>query len=108
MANARHDFEALPSSQEVSENRLPQQLPQAHTNADGISPESNDADGDIAHQPHYLYDGAPPEGVIGLARGDQDMDADHVPLTREIDDFSQGFNSALQDIQDDDSTPPQL
>lgn len=106
MANARHNFEALPSSHEVSEAGEPQQLPQAHTNADGIGPESSYADAGTARQPHYLYDGAPPEGVMGIGDGDQGVDHDRVPLTREIDDFSQGFNSALQGIQDDDSTQP--
>ncbi|POR35603.1 Uncharacterized protein TPAR_04201 [Tolypocladium paradoxum] len=106
MADARHNFEALPSSHEVSEAGLPQHVPPAHTNSDSISPESSDGDVGTARQPHYLYDGAPPEGYMGIRRGDQDVDPDRVPLTREIDDFSQGFNSALQGIQEDDSTQP--
>ncbi|PNY28332.1 Uncharacterized protein TCAP_01740, partial [Tolypocladium capitatum] len=105
MAGARYNFEALPSSHDVSEAGLPQHLPRAHTNADGVSFESGD-DGDVgtARQPHHLYDGTPSDGVVGVWGGGQDVDPDRVPLTREIDDFSQGFNSALQGIQDDDST----
>ncbi|KND93202.1 hypothetical protein TOPH_02452, partial [Tolypocladium ophioglossoides CBS 100239] len=106
MADARHNFEALPSSHEVSESRLPQHLPRAYTNADGISLESSDGDVGTARQSHHVYDGAPPEGAMRTRGGDLDVDPDRVPLTREIDDFSQGFNSALQGIQDDDSTQP--
>ncbi|KAJ6447144.1 transmembrane alpha-helix domain-containing protein [Purpureocillium lavendulum] len=101
MAAAHRDFEALPSSHEASERDLPLQVP--HRNVDGVSPESADGDVGTAYPHDYLRDGVPPEGVMSSRGHDYGLEQDRVPLTREIDDFSHGFNSALENIQEDDS-----
>ncbi|UNI13414.1 hypothetical protein JDV02_000162 [Purpureocillium takamizusanense] len=110
MADVHRDFEALPSSHEASERDLPLQVPPAHRNGDGVSPDSSDGDVGMAYHHHnYLQDGVPPEGITVGRGADYALDYDQVPLTREIDDFSHGFNSALENIQEDDSpTQPNM
>lgn len=78
----------------------------AHGNATNIDNGPYD-EGAVPYQPSYPYGygpGSTAGGVMAVGATSHD-EADQVPLTkettREIDDFSQGFNTALHDIQDD-------
>lgn len=97
MGPTHHAFEPLASSHEASETgfRAQSNLP-VERNSDGVSAESG-LMGSPLPQPHSheAMDAAVTRG------GDVNYDSDRVPLTRELDDFSHGFNSALEGIDTD-------
>lgn len=105
MNDNQHNFAPLPTMREVDEENLPQNLPPAHRTSGEFSSDANDA-GPIAYRPNYPYGygpGSTAGGVMAVGGGDGHMDGDQVPLTREIDDFSRGFNTAIDDIQEDNA-----
>ncbi|KHN97013.1 uncharacterized protein MAM_05122 [Metarhizium album ARSEF 1941] len=100
MAAAAHpEFEPLPSSHDASEARL--DTAKSHTTpsqriSESVSPESS-LRSNPPLQP-YSHDAAP---AAARRSGDATCDSDRVPLTRELEDFSHGFNSALEGIETD-------
>lgn len=92
--------------QEVDETDLPQTVPPAHRLSGEISSDSNEG-GAVPYNPTYPYGYGPGSmagGVTAVGGGNEGhAESDQVPLTREIDDFSRGFNTALDEIQEDNT-----
>ncbi|KAK2605819.1 hypothetical protein QQS21_003773 [Conoideocrella luteorostrata] len=104
MAPGNQQFEPFTSRQEVSEAMHPAMRPARppangvpmNRNSDGISVESPIL-GNAFHQPHHLDT----VEEAGSRDGEQSGESDRVPLTRELDEFSHGFNTALEGIETD-------
>ncbi|EFY98180.1 hypothetical protein X797_005073 [Metarhizium robertsii] len=115
MAPAAHrEFEPLPSSHDASEarfhagygnstpgnstpgNRTPGISTLAASTSDSVSAVSGRS-GSPRVQP-YSHDTI---DAVATRSGHTNYDSDRVPLTRELDDFSHGFNSALEAIESD-------
>ena len=109
-------FEQLPVSMSRRDRGMPRDPPRAY----GMNAFENGARGqDMPHDSYshaqdlgpmqqqygapyeYGHDMAPGEGMA-VGGSPTRMEPDQVPLTREIDEFSQGFNTALGDIREDD------
>lgn len=112
MADAgQHDFEALPASYEAAEQRAARQAPSSpNYMSDGVGPDGANDDG-AAGRRDYLRDGPAPPGVDmggGVSDHEEAEENDRVPLTRELSDFSHGFNPAVQSMQEDggEAAPP--
>ncbi|KAM4060456.1 hypothetical protein HRG_001986 [Hirsutella rhossiliensis] len=90
MADARHHFEPLPSSQSAGpETGAMRHRPLGSSNL-AAAP---DSDNSAAPQPKFLSDGAPPNGA-GKPRGPpRDLELDQVPLTRGVDGLSPGVRT---------------
>jgi hypothetical protein len=54
-----------------------------------------------SYTPVYGY-GASSAGGVAASAAPPSVEADRVPLTREIDDFRTGYNSALENIREED------
>lgn len=96
MAPGHHQFEPLASSHDASDARTRPDVIEREPNSDGVS-----ADSGFIEPPLQQPYGREVMGPAVTRGGGQNMDSDRVPLTRELDDFSQGFNSALEGIETD-------
>ncbi|KAG8405906.1 hypothetical protein J3459_020091 [Metarhizium acridum] len=115
MAPAAHrEFEPLPCSHDASEARLHagnrNSTPGNSTPGNrtpGISTLAASTLGSVSAE--SARSGSPPVAphshdtmdAVATRSGHPDCDSDRVPLTRELDDFSHGFNSALEAIESD-------
>jgi hypothetical protein len=92
-----HSFEPLSSSYDAPDARLDPHYnvpAQVQRNSDGVSAESDPIFRFGLQEPHSHE----PVSAAVTRGEDRNYDSDRVPLTRELDDFSQGFNTALEDI----------
>lgn len=102
MAPDHDHFEPYTSRQQVSEIRLPADIAPINRNSDGASMESGVL-GSVLPQPHQLGD---VEDVVSR-NGGASGESDRVPLNRELDEFSHGFNAALERIEPDSDAETQ-
>lgn len=97
MADNQRAFEPIAPSHEVSEAGIPPTYLPDSRNSDGVSATSSDYG--IPYQSNYAY--GHDRGGAALGARDGTTESDRVPLTRELDDFSHGFNTALEGIEEE-------
>lgn len=98
MTDNRQQFSQLPTTWEEPEPELMPHLPKAYG---GIG--STAMAGTSAQQYGSNSSGSSRGAAVG---GSQPYEPDREPLTGELDDFSRGFNTALDDIDGNDDTHP--
>ena len=131
MSQIRNNFEPLPTIQDVEEAHMPQTFAPAHYPAhpvnnnsrtltdrdlDAISEEFMVSNQHSAVSPRplsplddtgesYRYPSSDLGGAI-VGGGGTRMEADQIPLTTPIDDFSHGFGDAFGDVRNEQQPPP--
>lgn len=98
MTDNRQQFSQLPTTWEEPEPEIPPQIPKAHGGIGSTTPAGNYA---------QHYDSNSSGSTRGAAvGGSRPYEPDQEPLTGELDDFSRGFNTAIDDIDSNDDTQP--
>jgi hypothetical protein len=95
-------FAPIYSSQQAYETGMPQEIIGTTTQIQGGQPVPSPLRNNPIY-PQYNYAlGASTVGGAVAVGAPHRLDADQVPLTREIDDFQRGYNDALERIAEED------